>query len=176
MDSTWTIVRWLNSNSAAVTAIAAAMTAVATVVIAWASWVSSRLVRLEKKIERANRMPILIFADEPTGDERSLYVKNVGYGPALNIVREIIEPGDLLRRTASQGPLALGSLAPSEKVYAFSSARDPVVSVLDDPEFHAVVECDDILGQSYEVVYRNRTYSTRAPIARKMPPSQAQRL
>jgi hypothetical protein len=163
--------------------IATAITAIATVVIGWATWVSSRLFSLQRKIERANRMPILFFSEERTGnaadertrDERSLFVKNVGYGPALNIVRELIHTGEV-RATGTQGPLPLGSLAPGERVYAFLLSRDVSV-ILDAPEFHAVIEYDDILGQSYEVIYRNRTHSTPVPIAkRKMPPSQAQRI
>jgi len=172
------IALWLNSNSALVNAVAAAVTAVFTVVIAWASSVSARLFRLQKEIERANRMPILTFADEPTGDHRDLYVKNVGYGPALNIVRKIVESGDLLQHSAVDGPLVLGALAPGEKVYAFKAtlASNSNVSPLDDPKFHGVIECDDVLDAHYEVVYQNRT-STSAPIARRrMPPGEAQRI
>jgi len=170
MDWICTAVSWLDNNSAAVMAIA-------TVVIAYASVVSSRFVCLEKKIERANRMPILTFADERTDDHRSLYVKNVGYGPALNIVRNIIEPGDLLQ-TRPQDPLLLGSLAPSERVYAYAATLPPnsSVAIVDDPRFHAVVEYDDVLDGHYEFVYQGRTHSKPERITkRKMPPNQARR-
>ena len=162
---------WLNENSAALTAIA-------TLVIAWASWVSSRLVRLEKKIERANRMPVLTFVEEKTGDHRSVYVKNAGYGPALNIVRKVVDPGELLC-TEPQQCLVIGALAPAEKVYAYIATRPPNDStpVLDDPKFHAVIECDDILDGHYEFAYQNRTHSKPAPIGkRKIPTSIANRV
>ena len=47
---------WLNNNSGVVTTLA-------TVVIAYASWISSRIIRLQKRIERANRMPVLTFVE-----------------------------------------------------------------------------------------------------------------
>jgi len=171
MDCAFVVVRWLNDNSAAVMAVG-------TIVIAWASWVSSRLVAFERKRERANRMPMLTFLDEVTHDHRSLYVKNVGYGPALNIVRKIVEPGDLLR-TRPQEPLLLESLAPGEKVYAFSATLPPnsSVPILDDPKFNAIIECDDVLGAHYEFVFQDRTHSAPKPLAkRKMPPSRASRV
>jgi len=166
-----TVARWLNNNSAAVMAIA-------TVVIAWASWASSRLIRLEKEIERANRMPVLTFVEEQTGDHRSVYVKNAGYGPALNIVRKVIEPGEILRTTAQEA-LTIGALAPAERAYAYIATLPPSASapVLDDPKFHAVIECDDILDGHYEFTYRDRTHSKPIPIAeRRMSPSQAHRV
>ncbi len=173
------IVCWLTDNSTIIMAIATVVTAIATAVIAWATWVSSRLVRLQEKIERANRMPILTFAEERRDDYRELCVKNIGYGPALNIIRMIIEPGSLLSHARPQEPLPLGSLAPGEKVYAFNATQSPnvSVSVLDDPKFHAVIECDDVLGAHYEFVFQDRTHSTPAPLAkRKMPPSKAHRV
>ena len=178
MNWTTVIAGWLNNNSGAVAGIATVVTAIATAVIAWASWVSSRLVALERKRERASRMPVLFFVDEPTADHRSLYVKNIGYGPALNVVRKVIEPGDLLH-TRKDEPLPLGSLAPSEKVYAFSATLAPNASAspLDDPKFHAVIECDDLLDGHWGIVFQNRTHSTPVSIAkRKMPPGQAQRV
>lgn len=123
-------------------------------------------------------MPMLTFLDEQTRDHRSLYVKNVGYGPALNIVRKIIEPGDLLC-TRSQEPLLLESLTPGEKVYAFSATLPPnsSVPILDDPKFKAVIECDDVLGAHYEFVFQDRTHSAPKPLAkRKTPPGQTSRV
>jgi hypothetical protein len=171
MNWVCTVARWLNNNSAAVMAIA-------TVVIAWASWTSSRLVRLQKKIERANRMPVLTLAEEQMHDHRSLHIKNIGYGPALNIVRKVVEPGGLLPATAKE-PLPLGSLAPGEKICAFVATLPPNASVpiLDDPKFHVVIECDDVLDSHYEFVFQNRTHSAPTPIAkRKMPPTEAHRI
>lgn len=162
---------WLNSNSAAVTAVA-------TLVIAWASWVSSRVVRLEKKIERANRMPVLVFVDEQTSDHRSLYVKNVGYGPALNVVRKLVNPGTQLLGTSAE-PLIVGALAPAEKVYAYAATAPCTssVPVLDDPLFHGVIECNDVLDGHYEFTYQGRTQSGPAALRkRKMSTDQARRI
>ena len=66
---------WLNNNSGVVTTLA-------TVVIAYAPWISSRIIRLQKRIERANRMPVLTFVERVEAGWRSVFVKNVGYGPA----------------------------------------------------------------------------------------------
>jgi len=169
MDCVRLVAHWFNSNSAAVTATA-------TVVIAWASWVSSRLFRLEKKIERANRMPVLTFVEEHTRDDSSVYVKNAGYGPALNIVRKVIDQGKLECATSNEA-LLIGTLGPTEKALAYISPSFADAHVLDDPRFHAVIECDDILDGHYEFTYRGRTLSKPLAIAkRKMPPSQAARL
>jgi hypothetical protein len=40
--------------------------------------------------------PSLFLFDKTTGDHRSLYAENLGYGPAMNIVRVIIQPGGLM--------------------------------------------------------------------------------
>jgi hypothetical protein len=171
MDCGFAVVtNWLNTNSSLVTAIA-------TVVIAFASIVSARLFALQKKIERTSRMPILALVDEQTGDHRSMYVKNAGYGPALNIIRKVIEPGDLLRSKPQEH--IIGALAPKDRAYAFIATLPPnsSTSPLDDPKFHAVIECDDILDGHYEFTYRNRTLSMPLRVTkRKMPPVQADRL
>ena len=75
---------WLNNNSGVVTTLA-------TVVIAYASWISSRIIRLQKRIERGNRMPVLTFVERVEAGWRSVFEKNVGYGPGLNIVRKIVK-------------------------------------------------------------------------------------
>ncbi len=90
------IVRWLNDNSAGVMAVATVVTMIATVFIAWATVVSSRLVGLEGTREQANRMPVLTLEEGEEGREedkyRVVYIKNAGYGPALNITRRVIDP------------------------------------------------------------------------------------
>jgi hypothetical protein len=63
------------NNQAGVMAFATLVTALATLIVAWATCVNSRIVALEKKIERANRMPLICFTNEKTGDYRSLFVK-----------------------------------------------------------------------------------------------------
>jgi hypothetical protein len=166
MDWVCAAVAWVNSNAGAVTALA-------TVVIAYASWASSRIIRLEKKVERANRMPILTFVEEHTRDDSSIYVKNAGYGPALNIVRKVIDPGKLECATSNEA-LTIGALAPTEKAFAYIRPPFADAHVLDDPRFHAVIECDDILDGHSEFTYRDRTLSKPdAIVRRKMPPSQA---
>jgi hypothetical protein len=159
---------WLNGNSSAVMALATCLTMLATVIIAWATFVNSRIVRLQKKIECANRMPILCFADERTADHRSLFVKNIGYGPALNIVRKVSQPGEILGG-GPRKPLALGSIAPNERVFALvaTQADSSSTPVLDDPNFHAILECDDVLGRSYEFVYASRSLLTPKQIRKR---------
>src|SRR5215471_7699262 len=46
---------------------------------------SSSEVGLRPEKSRGDRRPEIIFVDEKTGNHRSLYAKNVGTGPAINI-------------------------------------------------------------------------------------------
>jgi hypothetical protein len=114
---------------------------------------------------------VLIFADEITGDHRSLYVKNVGYGPAMDTVRNIIQSGDLVKTTPNE-PLALGCLGQGEKVYAYCAtpAGQNAVPITDDPQFKAVLEYDDILGNHYDTTYQHRNNSTPRLVARRQIP------
>lgn len=116
-------------------------------------------------------MPILTLTEEIEQGgphyNRALYVKNIGYGPALNIVCKLDEP------------FVLNSLAPGDKTYAFfrTSPSNSGVSILDDPKFKAVLECDDVLDGHYEFTYESRKYSAPSPIPkRKMPPAEAHRI
>jgi hypothetical protein len=167
---------WLNDNSAGVAAIA-------TVFIAWASCMSAGLVRQGRNKERTDRMPVLTFIDElvpaanPKESYRSLYIKNAGYGPALNIVRKVIDGGTLLSSTNEV--LNVGALAPTEKAFAYLSTPPgrTGVPVLDQPSFYALVECDDIRNVHYEFTYRDRMHSKPKMLRkRKMPPNEAQRI
>jgi hypothetical protein len=167
---------WVCAAVARVNSNAGVVTALATVVIAYASWISSRIIRLEKKIERANRMPVLAFVEEHTRGNSSVVVKNAGYGPALNIVCKVIVPGKLLCATPNEA-LTIGALAPTEQAFAYMGLLFADAHVLDDPKFHAVIECDDILDGHYESTYRDRTlFGPVRIVKRKMPPSQARRI
>jgi hypothetical protein len=139
------ILTWIRNNSAVVPSI---VTAAATVVIAIAAIVGTRIIRLEKKRQKADRMPVLVLTEEielhETTQSRALYVKNIGYGPALNVVRKIIEM-----------QLVVGSLGPGDKTFAlYRSARE--IPILDNPNFRVAIECDDILDQHFEFIYENR--------------------
>jgi hypothetical protein len=165
------IFTWLRNNSSSVSVVATVVSAVAAAIIARASVVSARIIRLEKKRQIADRMPILALTEEiEQGNpdyNRALYVKNIGYGPALNIVRKIDEP------------LVLGSLAPGDKTFAFfrTLPSNSGVSILDDPKFKAILECDDILDGHYEFTYEGRKHSAPRSISkRKMPPAEAHRI
>jgi hypothetical protein len=155
-----TINTWLSQNSTTVTAIATLVTGFATVVIAWASVVSSRIVRLEEKRECANRMPMLTFVKEQTGDHRSMYVKNAGYGPALNIVRKVINPGSLLRTEAGES-LSLGSLGPAERCTHISQRFHQTLALRFSTIRNSTpsLECDDVLDGHYEFTYKDRVQS-----------------
>jgi len=171
MDWPRALIGWLNSNAGAVTTLA-------TIVIAYASWVSSRIVRLQKRIERANRMPVLTFVERVQAGWRSVFVKNVGYGPALNIVRKIIKKVERIPGIEPNECLPIGALGSGDETSAFVTTQpgDPSVPLLDAPELWIVVECDDILGAHYQVTYKNRSHSTRQVPKRTMPPDQAARI
>ena len=168
------IISWLNCNSPVITLLT-------TIVIAYASLVSSRIVRFEKKKERADRMPIVAFMEETSGvgpdSYRVLFVKNIGYGPALNVVRKIsMRP---VSDQAAEPSLTLMPLGPGDRVSAFHATLpgNYVIPILDDPEFLAFIECDDIFGQSYEFIYRERTLFGPTKInRRKMPSARADRI
>jgi hypothetical protein len=155
------LLTWVRDNSAVVSAAA-------TVVIVIATIVSVRIIRLEKKRQRADRQPVLALTEEielhETTHSRALYVKNIGYGPALNIVRKI---GEM--------QLVIGSLAPGDKTFAlFRSGRE--IPILDNPTFRVVLECDDILDHYFEFVYENRKlFGPKRLSKRKMPSSGANR-
>lgn len=165
------LLTWLRNNSYLVSVVATVVSAVAAAIIARASVVSARIIRLEKNRQIADRMPILALTEEieqGTPDyNRALYVKNIGYGPALNIVRKIDEP------------LVLGSLAPGDKTFAFfrTLPSNSGVPILDAPNFKAILECDDILDRHYEFTYESRKQSAPKSIStRKMPPAKAHRI
>jgi len=155
------LICYLNTNSSAVIAVASAVSALAAIFIAWFTYVSSRLLRWEKEKDRRSRQPVLIFVDEITVDHRSLYVKNVGYGPAMDVVRNIIKAGELVQTTPNE-PLLLGCIGQGEKVDAHSPTQPPIKSVpiIDDPQFEAALEYDDILGNHYEISFQRRHHST----------------
>jgi hypothetical protein len=166
------LISWLNSNSGAVTTLA-------TIIIAYASWISSRIIRLQKRIERANRMPVLTFVEKVGVSWRSVLVKNVGYGPALNIVRRIVTKVERIPGIEPNECLPIGALGSGDETSAFVTAKpgDSSVPLLDAPELWIVVECDDILGAHYEVIYKNRSHSIPLRIRkRNMPPDQAARI
>ena len=173
------LLAWLNHSLACLNQYAAALTALATIAIAVASFLSARIIQYEKKREKADRMPILTFTEHwITGRECELDVKNIGYGPALNIVRSVIDVSDQFSQTTKTAPLILGSLGQGESARAMIATPPGVTSVspLEDPTFHAVIECDDILDQHYEFIYQNRTHLTPAPIiGRKLRPAEASR-
>ncbi len=180
MDSLYASISWLNSNAGVITTLA-------TVVIAYASLISSRIIRLQKKIERANRMPVLTFVEtvevgrsssEQARGWRSVFVKNVGYGPALNIVRKIVKKVERIPGIEPNECLTIGALGSGDETSAFvtTESGDSSTPLLDQPELWIVVECDDILGAHYEVIYKNRSQSIRQTRKRNMPPEQAARI
>lgn len=162
------LVSYLNANSGAVIAVASAITALATGLIARFSYISSRVLSWEKEKDRRSRQPVLIFVDEITGDHRSLYVKNVGYGPAMDVVRNIIKAGELVK-TKPNEPLLLGCIGQGEKVYAYSLTQPPInaVPIIDDPQFEAALEYDDILGNHYEISFQQRHHSTPRMVSQR---------
>jgi hypothetical protein len=120
------------------------------------------------------RRPEIIFVDEKTVSLRSLYAKNVGTGPAINIVRVIINPGDLTNTTPNE-PLPLAPLAPLEQVYAYCATLPPIdsVSIIEDPKFQALIEYDDTLRNHFETDYKSCHHSIKQISKRMFPLDRA---
>ena len=134
--------------------------------------------RLRSDKSEGIRRPEIIFVDEKTGNHRSLYAKNVGTGPAINIVRTIMNPGDLTKTTPNE-PLPLPPLGSMEQVYAYCATIPPndSVSIMDEPKFQAVLEYDDTLGNHFETSHEMRKTSLPRQIPkRKFPVDEAARV
>ena len=101
------------------------------------------------------RRPEIILVDERTGNHRSLFAKNIGTGPAINIVRVIINPGDFTKTTPNE-PLPIAALTPGDQLNAYCATLSGIdsVSIIDDPKFQAVIEYDDTLGNHFEQAMR----------------------
>ena len=88
-------------------------------------------------------MPLLTFGDQPAGGGkdgyRELYVKNVGYGPALNIVRKIIQKASRVLHIRDEFSCSINR-PPSEVPFKLSVEVPRVACV---ESFH----CADIVSQ-----------------------------
>ena len=158
-----------------VIAIASAVTAVATISIALATWLSLKILAWHKIKDRRDRQPILVLIDEITDDQRSLFAKNIGRGPALNIVRTILETGPSLTCTTYES-FPLQPLGEGQKIYAFCASGPGMTSsaISDDPALHVRVEYDDILGNHYVTRLKNREHTIKRIPKRKTPPEEAE--
>lgn len=171
------IISFFKSNSEVIIASASVITVLTTIVIAWSSWVSSRVLKWDKEKDRRNRQPVLVLVDEITNNHRSLYAENIGYGPAMNIVRAIPQAGELTQHTTKE-PLPLRPLGQGQRAYAYCATLPPnqSVPIVDDPDFHVRIEYDDIFGDHYGTCFKNRQHLI-APIAqRKIPFAQVGRI
>jgi hypothetical protein len=125
------------------------------------------------RMHRANRKPTFMFIETMEPDHgghsysRTLYVENTGNVLANNIVRRIDnDPSGIAR---SGETLCLGPLSPGQKESALY-ARHPSMSsvpILDDPQFHAIVECDDNHGAHYISFYKERQQSKTKRIRKR---------
>ena len=99
-------------------------------------------------------------------------------GPALNTVRKIVKKVDRIPGIEPNECLTIGALGSGDETSAFVTTEpgDSSTPLLDQPELWIVVECDDILGAHYEVIYKNRSHSIRPIRKRNMPPDQAARI
>lgn len=169
---------WLSSSIDFLNHNSGAIVAIATAVIAFFSFTNWRILRWEKEKDRRNRQPVLVLADEIGGDCRDLYIENIGYGPAMNIVRTIAQRGSRLAHVSTNEPLPIRPLGPGQRAYAYcaTSSLDTGPPILDDPLFEATVEYDDIFGNFYETRYRQRQHSIRRILRRRYPPHQAERV
>lgn len=182
------IISWLNNNSG--TAIAAA-----TGVIAWFSYVSSRIIKWQKRFleweeekDRRNRQPILVLGDEMFSRERigyyvDFFVENVGYGPGVNIVMTILRMGETMKRFAEHinvnEPLALRPLGRGERTVVYRiTLKDMTFSspMIYDPLLHVRIAYDDIFGNRYETRYEYRQYVVTQIPKRKTPRGEEEEL
>lgn len=173
------IISYFNTNSAAIIVVATIITAVATGFIAWFTYVSSRILKWEKEKDRRNRQPILVLVDEITGDHRSLYVENIGYGPAVNIVRTILQTGKLTKHCTINEPLPLQRpLGQKQRTSAYCATLpyNNAVPMIDEPDFHVRIEYEDIFGNYYETCYKNRQHSIAQIPQRKIHWDQVRRV
>ncbi|MGC2281026.1 MAG: hypothetical protein WA603_13500 [Candidatus Acidiferrales bacterium] len=96
-------------------------------------------------------MPMLTFVERVEAGWRSVFVKNVGYGPGLNIVRKIVKKIERIPGIQPKECLTIGALGSGGDTSAFiaTEPEDSSTPLLDDPELWIVVECDDILGKHH---------------------------
>lgn len=105
--------------------------------------------------------PLLILIEEidERGPNRDLYVYNAGEGTALNVVRTVLGTAPLTSHTPCNQPLPIiGGVRAGTKEYALVATLpgSSLVPMLDEPGFHARVEYDDLHGNHYESVYKDR--------------------
>lgn len=169
---------WLNANANLVTALASAATALATVVLALFGVTNVRLLRWEREKDRRNRQPIVALTEDIAPQSRDLQLKNVGYGPALNVVRVILATGHLTRHATTDVALPIAPLGPGDSAYGYCNTLPghTSVSILDEPELRVLVEYDDIFGKHYETHYGDRQHSTAQIKHRQIPWEQVQRI
>jgi hypothetical protein len=164
-----------------VTALFTFVTAIATGVIAYYSYQSWHILKRQEENDRKRLQPVLVFINEVViseqgGATQELLVKNVGYGPAIDIVRNITQVGSKwMKHYDPREALLLGSLGPGDKARAYFTT--PEVPIIDDPEFKAVLEYSDLLGNHYETSYQQRHHSGQVQIVeRKIPWDKVQRI
>ncbi len=166
-------------TSNTVIAWASVVTAAATGFIALFTYVSSRIL---KWAEERNRRPMLVFREKvnvgKSGDNRDLYAENVGYGPAINIVRIILQAGELTKHCSTNQPLPLQPLGQRQRAYAYCATllHQSAVLMLDEPDFHVLIEYDDIFGNHYETRFKNRQHFIKAITRRNYPATEAARI
>jgi len=122
--------------------------------------------------------PILLFIDEIIDKLRYLYVENTGAGPALNIVRVIIQPANVMLGATPNEPLPLGVLGARQKTYTYASSHTPEnpMPLVDDPNLNVLIEYDDIFGNHYQTQYMNRQHTIEQKAQRQYPPDEAKQI
>ena len=146
-------------------------------IVWWYTKETQRLREISQKQLETMLCPFLLFIDEIIDENRNLYVENTGSGPALNIVRVVIQPGVMLTATPNE-PLLVRVLGPRQKTYSYATTQLPnnPIPLLDDPDLKILIEYDDIFGNHYQTQYMNRQHSIRQVAQRAYPPGQAARI
>lgn len=168
----------MNVQNDIIVAVATAITALATIIIAYFSYVSSRILKWEKVKDRRNRQPLLILVDEINGDHRNLYAENIGYGPAINIVRTIVKTGKVTAHITSNEPLPIRPLGQMQRTYCYCATLPPInsVPIIDDPDLQVLMEYDDIFGNHYQTNFKNREHLIGLIAQRTIPMKEVARV
>lgn len=163
------------------TVLATIVTAVATAFIAFFSYQSWCILHRQEENDRKKLQPMLIFVNERSEDgTQKLFVKNIGYGPAIDIVFDIPQTGEEMQpyhgAAPYKGPVLLGSLGPEDKIQTPATSRSEV-PITENLRLMAVLEYVDILGNCYEIRYEQRQHSKPAQLAqRKIPLDRVQQI
>ncbi|MBI3796753.1 MAG: hypothetical protein HY268_07270 [Deltaproteobacteria bacterium] len=106
---------------------------------------------------------MLIFLNENGEDgSQNLLVKNIGYGPAIDIVFDWPQTGEEMQpyhgTDPYRGPVRLGSLG-ARDIISTSVISKSKIPITENDRLSAVLEYNDFLGNCYKITYEKRQHS-----------------